>query len=74
MPSTVVKSYAERSGKPLGKIEQYWQDAKQEARKKFTRKDSAFWAYVNAIVKRRAGLQEAHGRVTFSQFIAHGEE
>jgi hypothetical protein len=66
MPSNVVKSFAERSGKSLGKIEGYWDEAKKSAMEKFGKKGPKFWSYVTAIVKRRAGLDEA---ISFSDFL-----
>lgn len=68
MPTPTLQSYAEKSGKPIQSIEKYWADAKTQARKKFIRKDSGFWAYVNAIVKKRAGIRE--GKTSFKTFIS----
>jgi len=57
MPTATIKSYAKKSGKSVKKVEEYWEDAKKAALDKGIPEDSDnFWAYVNAIVKRRCGL------------------
>jgi len=57
MPLPTIKSYAKKSGKSVKKVEEYWEDAKKAALHKGIPEDSDnFWAYVNAIVKRRCGL------------------
>lgn len=58
MPNAVVKSYAEKTGKSAEHIEGWWKEAEEQASKKFKKKGPRFWAYVNGIVKRRAGLAE----------------
>lgn len=58
MPNAVVKSYAEKAGKSVEHVEGWWKDAEEQAKKKFKKKSPRFWAYVNGIVKRRAGLSE----------------
>jgi len=66
MPNAVVKSYAEKSGKSAEHIEGYWKDAEEQAKKKFKKKSPRYWAYVNGIVKRRAGLSE---ELTFKELL-----
>ena len=66
MPNAVIKSYAEKIGKSVEHVEAWWDEAKEQASKKFKKKDKHFWAYVNGIVKRRAGLSE---ETTFKDFI-----
>lgn len=66
MPNSVVKSYAEKIGKSEDQVEAWWEEAKVEALKKFKKKGPRFWAYVNGIVKRRAGLTEA---TTFKEYL-----
>ena len=66
MPNAVVKSYAEKTGKSPEHIEGWWKDAEEEAKKKFKKKSPRYWAYVNGIVKRRAGLSE---ELTFKELI-----
>jgi hypothetical protein len=66
MPNAVVKSYAEKTGKSAEHIEGWWKEAEQQAKKKFKKKGPRFWAYVNGIVKRRAGLSE---QTTFGEYM-----
>jgi hypothetical protein len=66
MPNAVVKSYAEKTGKSAEHVEHWWKDAEKEAAKKFKKGSSRYWAYVNGIVKRRAGLNDA---LTFKELI-----
>lgn len=66
MPNSLVKSYAKKSGKTIDHVERWWDEAKEEALKKFGKKSKEFYAYVNAIVKRRAGLSE---ELTFKEYI-----
>lgn len=67
MPNNVIKSYAERSAKSASRIEHYCDEAKLAAKKKFKKKTGAFWAYVNAITKRRSGL--ANESFSFKKFL-----
>lgn len=66
MPNAVVKSYAEKTGKSVEHVERWWKEAEEQAKKKFKKKSPRYWAYVNGIVKRRAGLDEA---LTFKELI-----
>lgn len=59
MPSAVVKKYAEETGKSIQDVEAIWDEAKITAKKKFDKRDSHFWAYVNAVTKKRCGISEA---------------
>ena len=59
MPSNVVKSFSERSGKSVAEVEQLWHEAKKDAAKKFPSIDSHYWAYVTAEVRNKLGLKEA---------------
>jgi hypothetical protein len=68
MPNNVVKSYAEKTGKSVDHVEKWWAEAEDEAKKKFKKKSPRFWAYVNGIVKRRAGLAE---NLSFKDFISN---
>lgn len=68
MPNGVVKSYAEKTGKSVEHVEGWWKDAEKEAKKKFKKKGPRFWAYVNGIVKRRAGLSEG---LTFKELYTN---
>jgi hypothetical protein len=53
MPSALVKKYAKETGKSVEHVERWWDEAKEEAAKKFKKSDPRFWAYVNGIVERR---------------------
>jgi hypothetical protein len=71
MPSPLIKAYSKKSGKSKSKIERYWREAKDAAKKKFKKKSDSFWAYANAITKRRAGLaSEGQAAPTFKQFFS----
>lgn len=71
MPTAQLKSFAEKSGKPLADLERYWDSAKADAAEKFKHGSKKFWAYVVGIVKKRAGLSE---QLTFKDFIALRED
>ena len=62
----MLKKLASKSGKSLSSAEKYWEDAKVSASKKFSKKDSHYWAYVASIVKKRMGVNES---LRFKQFI-----
>lgn len=66
MPNAVIKSYAEKTGNSVEHVEAWWDEAKEQAAKKFKKKDKHFWAYVNGIVKRRAGVSE---ETSFKEFL-----
>jgi hypothetical protein len=68
MPNAVVKSYAEKTGKSAEHIERWWKEAEKEAKHKFKKKNPRYWAYVNGIVKRRAGLSDA---LSFKELIGN---
>ena len=66
MPNAVVKSYAKKTGKSAEHIERWWKEAEEQAKTKFKKKSPRYWAYVNGIVKRRAGLDE---ELTFKELV-----
>ncbi len=57
MPVPVLKEFAKESNKTLAELEQYWEEAKEQADEKFETRDESFWKYVTTIVKRRAGIK-----------------
>jgi len=60
MPAAVLKSFAKKSGKSIEELERFWNEAKKAATEKGLEKDSPqFFAFVTAIVKKRAGLKES---------------
>jgi hypothetical protein len=60
MPVPYLKKLAEESDKTLAELEEYWEEAKAQADKKFETRDAAYWKYVTAIVKHRAGVSKEH--------------
>lgn len=56
MPSSVIKSFADKAGRSIPEVEKYWDESKSEAAKKFSEDDPKFWAYVNAVTQRKLGL------------------
>ena len=66
MPSSVVKSFAERSGKTVDEVEKIWNEVKEKAAKKFEKEDKHFWAYVNRTVQFKLGL--ANKKTSFKEF------
>lgn len=70
MPNAVVKSYAEKTGKSVEHVEKWWNEAEKQAKKKFKKKGPRYWAYVNGIVKRRAGLT---GELSFKELVENLE-
>lgn len=71
MPTAQLKSFAKKSGKSIGKLERYWDEAKAEAKEKFgSKKAPGFWPYVVAIVERRAGLRKTVKEHSFKEFIS----
>lgn len=61
MPVPYLKKLAEESDKTLAELEQYWEEAKAEADKKFEARNESYWAYVTSVVKRRAGVEKKQG-------------
>lgn len=68
MPTPLIRCTAKKSHQKVKRIEGYWEKAKADAAKKFDKKDDSYWAYVNAITQRRAGLREQ----TFKEFLESG--
>ena len=71
MPSSIIKSYAEQSKKSEVEVEKIWNEVKQTILmgKKFKEDSHAFWAYLNAAVRKRLGLAEE--KTTFKQFTSN---
>jgi hypothetical protein len=67
MPSSVVKSIAAKSGKSVETVEKIWNETKEEAEKKFKKKDSHFWAYVNSVTHRKCGINE--DQLSFKSYL-----
>lgn len=60
MPNDLVKSYADKTNKSVDEVEKIWNEAKAQAHDKFGEESDSFWAYVNAIVQKRLGLNESN--------------
>jgi hypothetical protein len=56
MPSQLIKSMAEKSGKSEAEIEDLWNDATEKAGLKFDNGTDQFYAYAVGILKRMLGL------------------
>lgn len=69
MPNDLVKSYADKTNKSVDEVEKIWNEAKAQAHDKFGEESDSFWAYVNAIVQKRLGLNESK-KLSFSDFLA----
>jgi hypothetical protein len=68
MPSNVVKSFAEQTGKSIEEVEKLWNKAKTNAIKQgFKEDDSNFFAYVTGTLKKMLGLNESEV-LSFSEF------
>ena len=61
MPNALILKYAKQSKAPVKDVEYYWDVAKEAADQKFGKNQKApgYWAYVNAIVRKRLGLRES---------------
>lgn len=59
MPSSALKSIADKSSKSLDDVERYWNDAKKQMDKSEADFTDSDWAQVMAITKKRAGVNES---------------
>lgn len=66
MPSALIKKYAEETGKAVSDVEDVWDSAKSAAEKKFKDQGPRYWAYVNAVTRKRLGITEG---ISFKDFI-----
>lgn len=66
MPIPALTAMAKKANKPLKDLERYWDQGKKSAEEAGLDPDTDnFFAYVMAIVKKRAGLGES---LTFKEF------
>ena len=56
MPVPALKSLAKKARKPLSTLERYWREAKRAWEALKDKRGKNKWAYIMAIVKKRAGL------------------
>jgi len=58
MPTAVVKSYAEKLGISVDKVEKKWKKAVEEAKKSNSETDKNFYAIVTTIFKKMLNVKE----------------
>lgn len=58
MPTKVLKSYAEQSGKTIEEVEKAWEDCKVSANKHFKEEDPNYYAYVNMCARKKLGIKD----------------
>jgi predicted transcriptional regulator len=59
MPNTIIKSYAEQSGKSIAKVEELWDEIKEYVDKKYPKLAKARkYAYVNSVLAKKLGLKK----------------
>ena len=66
MPNPLVKSYASKAKKSVQAVEKIWDEAKVAAEKAIGKKGPRYWAYVNAVTKKRLGLAE---NMSFKEYV-----
>jgi hypothetical protein len=70
MPANALKSYAKQSGRSLAKVEAIWNSAKEAATKAIGKKGPRYWAYANAVTRKRLGLvTESVDAVSFKEYV-----
>ena len=69
MPSSLLKSFADRSGKSLSEVERLWKETKDELLKDMNDTDPAFWAQVNLITQRKLGIKEEQNLEIFTKIL-----
>lgn len=61
MPSNVIKSFAEKSGKSEKEVEALWDEAKEQVNENYTdveKNSDRYYALVTGILKKMVGLKE----------------
>lgn len=56
MPASIIKSFADKTGKSLSDVERLWDKAKQSAKDQNREKD---FAYITGILKKMLGIEES---------------
>lgn len=59
MPNSVIKSYADKTGKSVAELENLWDKAKEAAKEQGRTDD---YAYITGIFKNMAGVKENYQR------------
>jgi uncharacterized protein YecE (DUF72 family) len=62
MPASVVKSFAEKTGKSEAEIEKKWEEAKAAAKKSYDEEDEAFYPVAVSILKDMLGIKESRAK------------
>lgn len=60
MPAKVLESYSKRSGKSMAECEKAWEEAKEQADKKFPKEEHGnahYWAYVNVVCQMKLNIR-----------------
>ena len=57
MPSNVVKSFADKTGKTVKEVEKYWDKAEEIAKEKFSPDSKQFYAYLVGTLKKMLGIK-----------------
>ena len=58
MPSNLIKSFAEKTGKTEQEVEKLWNKAKTIALEKMKETEEGFYAYVTGILKKMLSIEE----------------
>ena len=66
MPTPMIKSFADKTGKTVGEVEKLWNEAKAIAFKE-GKEDN--YAYIVGILKKKLGLNESVENVSFKDFL-----
>lgn len=67
MPNSVVKAFAEKSGKSEEEVEKLWKETQEDIKAQFKYKTPAFWAYLNKTVQKKLGIKEE--RLSFKDYV-----
>ena len=68
MPTPVIKSFAEKTGKSVAEVDKLWNKAKAIA---VEEGEGENYAYITGIVKKMLGLNE---HASFKEFLAREQE
>ena len=58
MPNSIVKSFAEKTGKSISEVEAEWDEAKETVNKKISETDEKFYPTVVALLKKKLQINE----------------
>lgn len=66
MPSNIVKSLAQKTGKSEAEVEAKWEEAKKIVKKKTSENDDKYWPTVVSVVKNMLHVNEDVGTVAMT--------